>query len=112
MKTKTPKCPICKKPMKVIYTKCSYVSISDNKRKYFWSKEGYLCNDFFEPVVKITSYKEVSKGKAKENYLVGVYNISITELLEILPIIVAPLTREYYRRFRVKINHYKRTKIN
>lgn len=80
MRTKSPKCPICNNVMEVIYTKKSYMF--DNKRKTYWSKEGYLCNDFYQPVVKITSYRDMTKGKAKGNYLIGIYDIETKELFE------------------------------
>jgi len=80
LKTKSPKCPICKNVMNAIYTKKSYVL--DGKRKFYWQKEGYLCNSFYQPVVNITSYRDMTKGKAKGNYLTGVYDAETKELFK------------------------------
>ena len=80
MKTKNPKCPICKKVMKVIYTKKTYKY--NGKYKTYWQKEGYLCNSFYQPVVKITAYVDISKGKAKPNYLIGIYDIETRHLFD------------------------------
>ena len=82
MKTKSPICPKCRKPMKVMYTKKSFVF--EGKCKTYWSKEGYLCNHLYFPVALITTYNEYAKDKSyKGNFKVSVYDYDLELIKDI-----------------------------
>ncbi len=75
--------------MRAIYTKESYKH--DGKHRFYWSKQGYLCNNLYAPHVRLTYYTEsINKIKKKENsplenhddYLISIYDLKTIELIK------------------------------
>lgn len=81
MKSKSPICPNCHKPMKAFYTKRSFKL--DKIYKRYWQKEGYICNHIYKPMIILTLYKEYSKNK-QNNYMIGIYDIETIKLVKAL----------------------------
>ena len=81
IKTKIPKCVICKKPMRVIYTQRSFKI--DGKYKTYFQKEGYLCSHIHQPIAILTAYKQYTKNQ-QNVYMIGIYDYLTSKLLKAL----------------------------